>query len=255
MRRNVGLSSLSRDTERLASFNALSTDISRAQLDVLSAQLATFQTALRTFATKHRAKIARDPTFRAQFSAMCAQLGVDPLGGGAQRGGSWASLLGIGDWTYALAVQVVDVCLVRRERTGGLVDLDEVIAAVGRLRGGGAADQVTEADVTSALRALEPLGAGYAIVTLPGSGRRMVRCVPAEFDRDALVVLECCASARHRAPKTTQADLLAFMRAAAWTADRAKAALDKALLVDGLVWIDEQAEEPEYWSPSLLNLA
>ena len=254
MRRNVGLSSLSRHTEQLASFNALSTDISRAQLDVLSSQLATFQAALRAFATKHRATIARDPTFRAQFSAMCAQLGVDPLGGGAQRGG-WASLLGIGDWTYALAVQVVDVCLVRRERTGGLVDLDEVIAAVGRLRGGGTADQVTEADVTSALRALEPLGAGYAIVTLPGSGRRMVRCVPAEFDRDALVVLECCASARHRAPKTTQADLLAYMSAAAWTADRAKAALDKALLVDGLVWVDEQAEEPEYWAPSLLNLA
>lgn len=243
MRRHVGIAGLARRDEQAASYSSLSSEISRAQLDVLSVQLATFQTALRSFATKHRGKIVKDATFRAQFSTMCSQLGVDPLGGGSKGAAAAWSFLGIGDWTYALAVQVVDVCLARRERTGGLVDLDEVVSAVGKLRGGGKEDQVTAMDITSALKALEPLGAGYSIVTLPGSGRKMVRCVPSEFDRDALVVLEACT------PKVTQA---ALMVSTNWTADRAKAALDKAL--DGLVWIDEQAEEPEYWAPSQVPL-
>lgn len=45
----------------------------------------------------------KDPAFRAQFHAMCANVGVDPL---ASNKGAWAQLLGFGDFYYELGVQV-----------------------------------------------------------------------------------------------------------------------------------------------------
>ena len=38
-----------------------------------------FKRNLEEFARKYRADIRRDPQFRAQFHAMCANIGVDPL--------------------------------------------------------------------------------------------------------------------------------------------------------------------------------
>jgi len=46
--------------------------------------------------------VRRDPAFRAQFHAMCANVGVDPL---ASNKGAWAQLLGFGDFYYELGVQ------------------------------------------------------------------------------------------------------------------------------------------------------
>lgn len=52
---------------------------------------------------RRRADITRDPAFRAQFHAMCAAAGVDPL---ASNKGFWAELLGFGDFYYELGVQI-----------------------------------------------------------------------------------------------------------------------------------------------------
>jgi len=49
-----------------------------------------------------REDVRRDPAFRAQFHAMCANVGVDPL---ASNKGAWAQLLGFGDFYYELGVQ------------------------------------------------------------------------------------------------------------------------------------------------------
>ena len=50
-----------------------------------------------------REDVRKDPAFRAQFHAMCANVGVDPL---ASNKGAWAQLLGFGDFYYELGVQV-----------------------------------------------------------------------------------------------------------------------------------------------------
>lgn len=42
-------------------------------------QLALFRSKLEEFAHKHKSDIRKDPVFRAQFHAMCANIGVDPL--------------------------------------------------------------------------------------------------------------------------------------------------------------------------------
>lgn len=41
--------------------------------------MATFKTRLEEFAAKHKNDIRKDPSFRAQFHKMCANIGVDPL--------------------------------------------------------------------------------------------------------------------------------------------------------------------------------
>lgn len=254
MRRNVGISGLQRQSESLASYSQLGESISNAQLTQLEGQLKTFQAALRNFATKHRSKIISDPVFRQHFSTMCAEMGVDPLGAGKK--GVW-DYLGVSDWTYGLAVQVVDVCLQTRERNGGLIEMRQLLQGVTRLRTGSdtaATDRsaITTNDIARAIKALESLGCGYQIITLEGSSEKLVRSVPQAFDTDSLVLLECAAHLGKG--YVTEQDLVDYTRSTkAWVLQRAVSALNKALLEDGLVWVDEQATGGrQYWVPSLL---
>ncbi|KPV76404.1 uncharacterized protein RHOBADRAFT_13411 [Rhodotorula graminis WP1] len=238
-RRAAGLSSLERYLDQSQSYNSLGTSLAAQQSASLSSQLATFQAALSTFSSQHRAKILSSPTFRSHFSQLCAELGVDPLGGGAK--GLWDKI-GVGDWYYALGVQVVDVCLRVRERSGGLVALDEVIREVGA--GGAAATTtseatITEADVQRAIEALEPLGCGYAILSV--GGKKVVRCSPGGLDRDSLVVAFTARDDKGAGP---------------WDLDRVERALEKALMDDGMVWLDEQpgSSKREYYALGLFVL-
>jgi ESCRT-II complex subunit VPS22 len=288
MRRNVGLSSLSQQSEALASYSTLSNAISEQQVSTLQSQLATFQSALRTFANKHRAKILSDPVFRKHFADMCSQVGVDPLGSGGRKG-LW-DFLGVGDWTYTLAVQVVDVCLTSRERNGGLLEMDELIRGVTRLRTGsdgrtttlkaaGEANKnqsskttssvdneaVTVSDVERAIKALSPLGCGYSIITV--GDRKLVRSIAAEFDVDSLTVLECAASIgigfittsmlqqwTSGNPPRPAGKTAVVTATRGWNIKRAENAINQAMLSDGVIWLDDQ--EPgglQYWVPSLFD--
>lgn len=251
MRRNVGISSLQRQSDSLASYSQLGSTISATQLTQLSAQLSTFQAALRSFATKHRSKIISDPVFRQHFSTMCQEMGVDPLGSGKR--GVW-DYLGVGDWTYGLAVQVVDVCLATREKNGGLIEMKLLLQGITSLRTGGKGEEsaVTTNDVVRAIKTLDDLGCGYEIITLHGSSEKLVRSVNQAFDTDSLVLLECAAQLGKG--YVTEQDLVEHTRASkAWATQRAVNALNKALLEDGLVWVDEQASGgKQYWVPSLV---
>lgn len=262
MRRNAGLSSLQRHIDTTSSFTSLSSDLLSTQMAVLESNLATFQSSLSTFSTRHRAKILSSPHFRQHFSQLCAELGVDPLGGGAK--GLWDKM-GVGDWYYALGVQIVDVCLGARERGGGLVALDEVIHRVTLLRNGGAtakknpANEIDEDDVRRAIEALEPLGCGYALLVV--AGRKVVQCYPGGLDRDSLVVVEAAGGTGRGA--VTHDEILAFTRRnggdAGWTMDRVDRAIEKAIMDDGMIWVDEQSggngviAGKEYWVPALFD--
>ncbi|GAA97592.1 uncharacterized protein L969DRAFT_94734 [Mixia osmundae IAM 14324] len=284
MRRNVGISSLQRHTDSLTSYTSLSSDITAAQTDILSAQLSTFQSTLRNFATQHRAKILSDPVFRQHFSEMCAQLGVDPLGapvpasGRSRTAGIW-DMLGISDWTYALAVQIVDVCLASRDRNGGLIELSELMRGIAKLRTGAEpaiaaapsangddssiwgrwtrkvthaspspTAMITESDIIRALRVLEPLGTGYHLLTI--GDRKLVRSRPAEFNTDAIKLVEIASLSGNGFVSH------AFLESQArWTPQKVESALETALMIDGLVWIDTQTDDgrPLYWVAALFD--
>ncbi len=264
-RRHTGLSSLQRHLDNNQSYSSLSTDIHQQRQASLKSQLETFQSALSKFSSTHRSKILSSPEFRQAFSQMCAELGVDPLGGGQK--GIWDKL-GLGDWYYALGVQIVDVCLKARDRGGGLVALEEVITGVELLRNptrnpaATARGAVSKSDVKRAIEALEPLGCGYAVIEL-GPGSAVVRCSPLALDRDSLVVVEAASALVPReaakAGAVTRDEVWQFTRRGSvekgWTLDRVDQAFEKAVKVDGLAWVDDQAPGAGalYWVPALFD--
>jgi ESCRT-II complex subunit VPS22 len=242
----VGIAAFERQQQSQRSFAELSTALSKAQVDNLHSQLNQFRTALAHFAATHRDSIRNDPRFRHAFQQMCSSIGVDPLAG-PRKGGWWAEMLGLGDWQYELGVQIVDVCVSKRELNGGLIEMNELVRLVSKLRGvrGG---EITEDDVVRSIKTLEPLGAGYEVVDF-GGGRKMVRSVVKELDEDQAVVL---AIAQLEGGRVVE-DLLVERKG--WSRDRARAALDNMLLRDGLCWLDEQDEVTgrAYWVTSVFN--
>lgn len=203
---------------------------------------------------------------------MCAELGVDPLCGG--RKGLW-DWVGIGDWTFELAVQVVDVCLATRERNGGLVEMENLITSVRGLRSLPVSkdsvttpessgkriaqsktktklselfeSEVSEADIARAIKALEPLGSGYKIITV--GSKKFVRSVPAELDSDSLAVFDAILSNSTSQGFTTHKDLT---QSTGWSVERTRDAIEKAVMTDGMLWVDEQGPgDDRFYAPAL----
>jgi len=242
----AGLAAFERQQQSQRSFAELSSAISQTQVENLHNQLAQFRAALSRYASTHRDAIRRDPTFRRAFQQMCTSVGVDPLAG-PRKGGWWAEILGLSDWQYELGVQIVDVCVSTRERNGGLIEMNELVRLVSKLRGV-ASGAVTEDDVIRSIKTLKPLGAGYEVLDV-GGGKKMVRSVPKQLDEDQTVVLAIAQEEGGRVSET----LLIARRG--WTTERARAALENMLLRDGLCWLDEQDEADRvcYWVPSAMR--
>ncbi|KAH7334575.1 EAP30/Vps36 family-domain-containing protein [Rhizoctonia solani] len=234
----AGYGAFDRQTQSLASFAALSTSLKDSEIAHLQAQMNSFRTALTRFAAQHRAQIRADPAFRTAFTSMCASLGVDPLAG-PRDGGLWAELLGLGDFSFELGVQIVDVCVEARDKTGGLVDMQHLLRQIEKMRAlkDGA---ITEDDVARSINALKPLGAGYEIVTV--GGRKMVRSVPRELDTDQTEVLALALRSGG------MVDARSIMVALGWSLERSEMALDNMLMRDGTCWLDDQDPAGKiYW--------
>ncbi|KAH0608544.1 uncharacterized protein H6S33_001678 [Morchella sextelata] len=253
MRKGVGLGALTRTTHTRSTYTTHGAALQKSHIDQLTTQLSVFQAQLSHFARTHAADIRSNPAFRHEFARMCAAIGVDPLASSSGKKGSfWAELLGgsVGDFYFDLAVRVVEVCRRTRGENGGLIAVAEV---VDRLRGGAegegegeaeAEGGVGEEDVLRAVEALKPLGSGFAVVAV---GRRlMVRSVPRELNRDQATVLgtiEICGFGV--AASMVRVNL-------GWEAARVVTVLED-LVAEGLVWVDEQAEEREYWVPGVMG--
>ena len=249
----VGISALTRRQDTEQSYNTLSNEISRDQLKNLHTQLFHFRSSLQKFAQTHREKIRKDPSFRHAFTIMCANIGVDPLAGGASssfgegRLAWWGELLGLGDWNLELGVQVVDICVSTRDRNGGLIELSELLRLLRKLRGNGSSSTnvVSEDDVVRAIRTLKPLKAGYEVLTV--GNVKMVQSVPRELDADQAIALTV---ARESGGRLVEGLLV---RRCGWTRQRAYVALENMALRDGICWVDDQDELDgrSYWVVSL----
>ena len=237
MRKGAGISGLSRHSATSTSYASLSSTISSNQLASLQSSLESFRTALTSFAIDHRSDIRRDPAFRHQFQKMCAAIGVDPLAGsrGASKSSNawWSDVLGLGEWEYEVALQVVDVCVSTRDRNGGMIDVFELVRRIDKLRGGNS--NVVAEDVYRAIDLLRPLGAGYTITAVGGS--IYIRSVPRELDTDQSLLLVIAAAAGGRLnPDTVKRDT-------GWTDIRVRTALDDSVMREGMGWLDDQNGE------------
>lgn len=255
-RRGVGLSAFSNAAISSDKYAAHGAALRSNHADALANQLAVFQAALHNFSLVHAKDIRSNPTFRAEFARMCHAIGVDPLAGSnsntkareaSGKGGSvWAKMLGtsVNDFYFELGVRLVEVCRESRGENGGMIALSEARKRIASGRGlvGGGID-VTDDDVQRALESLEPLGGQFKIVQL--GSIKYIRSVPKELNPDQSTVLEVIQVMGFVTVSMLQANL-------DWEGARAMAVIDD-LVGDSLVWVDDQAEETEYWSPASMH--
>jgi ESCRT-II complex subunit VPS22 len=83
---------------------------------------------------------------------------------------------------------------------------------------------------------------GFKIISI-GSAQ-MIRSVPRELNTDQSIVLEVIQVLGYVSVSMLRDNLT-------WEKERAAAVIED-LIADSLVWVDSQAEEPEYWSPSFI---
>ena len=101
----------------------------------------------------------------------------------------------------------------------------------------------TSDDILRAVKSLEPLGSGFTVMNL--GSRQMIRSVPKELNTDQSTVLEAIQILGYVSVSMLQINLQ-------WERARAVAVIDD-LIGDSLVWVDDQGEEKEYWSPAVMH--
>ncbi|KAI9313851.1 EAP30/Vps36 family-domain-containing protein [Dichotomocladium elegans] len=265
MRRHVGVSYFQKRDEIGNNFRQVGDGLAAQELEQasLQTQIESFQVNLKDFARKHANDIRKDPTFRAHFQRMCANIGVDPL---ASNKGFWANLLGVGDFYYELGIQIIENCMATRSRDGGLTEMDELRRRLEASRSDGRGNkqmdiseqvyrhnvnlkaysslQLFRDDIARAIRTLKPLSGGFEVIQI--GNRKMVRSVPKELDKDQSALLLLAQKAGYVSASMINTDLK-------WSIERTKNALER-LLQDGLCWIDNQSDEDTYWIPSYFHL-
>ncbi|KAL2189114.1 ESCRT-2 complex [Thermothelomyces heterothallicus CBS 203.75] len=251
-RKGVGLAAFDRSRLTSAQYASHGSTLRSANAQALETQLAVFRSLLQQFAQTHAKDIRSNPTFRAQFARMCAAIGVDPLASSSSSSGSssaggggsiWAQLLGrsVNDFYFELAVRVVEVCSETRGENGGLIELRKVRERImrGRMEG---ASEITEDDILRAVGTLKPLGSAYSIITV--GSKPYIRSVPKELSTDQSAVLEAAQLLGYVSVSMLMVNLK-------WTRARAQTALED-LMAEGMLWVDKQSEEWEYWSPGFM---
>ncbi|ETN79608.1 EAP30/Vps36 family protein [Necator americanus] len=239
-RRGVGVAAVQRKQETQAKFNAKGEQMASEQLQMFSKQLEEFTMRLEQFAHRHRDEIRKNSQFRRHFQEMCASVGVDPLASGK---GFWAEKLGVGDFYYELAVQIVEVCLSTNHINGGIMTVEEIRNRLMRSRSRTRKETITTDDILRSVDKLKVLGGGFELVPL-GGGRFLVQSVPGELSMDHSRVLQLAEDAAY----VTKELIIDRLR---WDEPRAQAVLDH-LVKEGLAWVDEQATDTvQYWVPSL----
>lgn len=242
MRRRAGVGAIQKHKLEQEKYRDKGTEIQDTQFEQMIKQMEVFRINLEEFASKHKNEIKKNAEFRKQFQDMCASIGVDPLATGK---GFW-SVLGMNDFYYELAVQIVEVCLATNEKNGGLIILGELRTRLIKARGQGKHHQeISQDDLLRATKKLKMLGSGFTVLPI-GKGQYMVQSVPVELSMDHTAVLQ---QVSNSAQGFTSVSLL--QSELGWEEDRCKRSLDY-MLKEGLAWIDRQDEnEHFYYFPSM----
>jgi ESCRT-II complex subunit VPS22 len=240
MRRGIGVSGINKKALEKAKFETKATEISSNELAQLNLQMEKFKTNLEQFAFKYKDEIKKDSNFRRQFQDMCATIGVDPL---ASSKGFWSDILGVGDFYYELAVQIIEICTSMEERTGGLIYLDQVTDKIRRTRSK-FVNEVNEDDCKRAIKKLHIFGAAFTLVSM-SNGRYMIQSLPEGMNVDHSEVLNI---AEKNCGIVSYALALTELK---WDPVRIENILI-SMVKEGIVWIDvNKNQQKSYYFPSL----
>lgn len=244
MRKRAGVGAIHKKNLEQEKYRDKGTELQENQLEQMTKQMEVFRTNLEDFASNHKNDIKQNPHFRKQFQEMCAAIGVDPLTSGK---GFW-SVLGIGDFYYELAVQIIEVCIATSCKNGGLIGLEELRRRLIKARGQRKEHQeITVDDLLRAAKKLKVFGPGFSVVPV-SKGQYLVQSVPGELSMDHTAVLHAASS-----DDKAYVSVRILQNKLSWEAGRAQKALDY-MIKQGLSWIDSQnPKEPLYWFPSMFE--
>lgn len=224
MRRGVGVSAVKKKRATASRYADAASKLEATQEAHVTEILSTFRSSLEEFARKHKKKIKKDPVFRARFTEMCYEIGVDPL---RSSKGFW-TVLGLGDFYYELGVKVIEACASTRDADGGLRTMRDL---ENRL-------DVTQDDLKKAIKKLGILGQGFKII-LKGT---VVLSVPRELSNDQTAALDLS-----RRGRLTRTDLQQSIGT-----ERSDQVLSQ-LLKDGFCWKDDV--DDSYYFPTVWGAA
>ncbi len=150
--------------------------------------------------------------------------------------------MGGANFYYELGVQLFNVCLGLRARTGGVLELTEALKWVNKLRG---SSPVTAEDLRKAIDTLSVLGKGLSVMR-PAGGSEFILSVPIELDNDPQ---ELISTGKERGFVDKDS-------VPGWSPQRfqkaAVSATQEALVAEGIVWVDEDEGRVSYWFPAKL---
>lgn len=248
MRRRVGLGAIQKQQLSDSRFKEKSGEIAAEQLAKLKEQLEQFRLHLQNFAAKHKKAIRKDPQFRKSFQEMCLSVGVDPL---QSSNNFWSKLLGIGDYYYELAIQVIEVCISTSKINGGLIKIEDVQKRLQQSRkynirnkSKSDANVISIDDIVCAIEKLSVLGGGLKLFKFDRS--YLIQSIGNELSMDANDVLSLAQN------NNGNFDHSLLYQKLKWTDERINKVITD-LIMDGVIWIDNQTESgsPLYWFPSL----
>lgn len=97
-------------------------------------------------------------------------------------------------------------------------------------------------DILRAVGTLKPLGSSYSVIKV--GSKPYIRSVPKELNTDQSAVLEAVQVLGY----VSISMLMVNIR---WARARAQTAVED-LVGEGMLWVDKQSQEWEYWSPGFM---
>ena len=146
----------------------------------------------------------------------------------------------------------MEICLATRSTNGGLLEINDLKAALTSKRGS-SAEPISLDDIERSISKLKILGSGFDLIRLrnrtntASPDKIVVQSVPVELNMDHTTILVlaeaddghiCAESVSEHLPE--------------WSIDRIQGVLDQ-LLKEGMCWIDSQADVVHYWFPALCD--
>jgi len=213
----------------------------------LKKQFTEFKLNLEQFAVKNKKQINEDPVFRRQFHEMCKEIGVDPI---SSQKGALGGALGMGTFYYELGIQVTNICIALRKKTGGIVEMSDCMKYLQHLRGS-AASKVSEEDVIQAVKQLQIFGPTIQIIEV--ENKKYISSVPIELNQDTKLLI-ALGEEQGYFSIASAAEKLKMQHAQVQEAV-------KILISEGIVWVDEpcfvnpegQKKETLYWFPNMMK--
>lgn len=222
--------------------------MAKEELEKLTDQMGEFKSNLERFAKNHKSDIKKNGEFRRHFQQMCAVAGVDPL---RSSSNFWAKLLGVGDYYYELAIQIVEVFLSTNHRNGGIMSIEELHSRVlasrnvsknANLR---STETITKEDILEAIKKLKVLGSNIKEIPTKDNSY-VIHATPAELNSSHIDITQVAHASKGYVSKPMLREKLD------WSDDRIQKSLDE-LIMEGMVWVDSQGPDGEtlYWFPGL----